>query len=483
MSPMSVADVEEAMRDVIDPELGINVVDLGLVYGVVRRPEQPRGDRHDADVGGVPADRRHRGPVRSGARGDRRRVPDQLGLDAAVGPGQDHRRRPRAAPRPGLQRLTRPTPPPGGDQGIRAHLRVVIKDLVPTAVVSPVCQGIVPAGRLRRCRGRAEAAPTGLVPSARRGPSTGPEDSSPPGSRSAEPVVVSLAQLLDSGPFRRADARAAGVGRRELERLEASGRVVRVLREVYLARWLEEDPAARAAAVRARPVRRAPRCAVRRLRGCTGSMRAPLAGTAPPRPPGARAPAGRPLSRPGVQGTPASSVRTTCASSTACPRRRRFARRSTCCAGRRPSSGWPPWTRWPRAWSRLTGRRAARRAPRSAAHRQGATPRSAVRACDRVGRRVLDAAARAWTPGCHGRSSVPFLVGGVEVYRLDCGYPELRVGFEYDGAQWHGQTPAQLRADELRREDLLLRFGWTVIGATSEHVLAGRPAVDRWSRT
>ncbi len=34
-SPISVADVEEALRDVIDPELGINVVDLGLVYGVV----------------------------------------------------------------------------------------------------------------------------------------------------------------------------------------------------------------------------------------------------------------------------------------------------------------------------------------------------------------------------------------------------------------------------------------------------------------
>ncbi|MBE1878496.1 metal-sulfur cluster assembly factor [Myceligenerans pegani] len=33
-SPANVADVEEALRDVIDPELGINVVDLGLVYGV-----------------------------------------------------------------------------------------------------------------------------------------------------------------------------------------------------------------------------------------------------------------------------------------------------------------------------------------------------------------------------------------------------------------------------------------------------------------
>ncbi|KAF0847371.1 metal-sulfur cluster assembly factor [Nocardia caishijiensis] len=29
-----IADLEEAMRDVVDPELGINVVDLGLVYGM-----------------------------------------------------------------------------------------------------------------------------------------------------------------------------------------------------------------------------------------------------------------------------------------------------------------------------------------------------------------------------------------------------------------------------------------------------------------
>ncbi|MEI8065838.1 MAG: metal-sulfur cluster assembly factor [Actinomycetes bacterium] len=31
-SPASLDDVTEAMKDVIDPELGINVIDLGLVY-------------------------------------------------------------------------------------------------------------------------------------------------------------------------------------------------------------------------------------------------------------------------------------------------------------------------------------------------------------------------------------------------------------------------------------------------------------------
>jgi metal-sulfur cluster biosynthetic enzyme len=33
-SVTSIEDITEAMRDVVDPELGINVVDLGLVYGV-----------------------------------------------------------------------------------------------------------------------------------------------------------------------------------------------------------------------------------------------------------------------------------------------------------------------------------------------------------------------------------------------------------------------------------------------------------------
>ncbi|MGZ5367559.1 MAG: metal-sulfur cluster assembly factor [Aeromicrobium sp.] len=32
--PTTDEDIMEAMKDVVDPELGINVVDLGLVYGV-----------------------------------------------------------------------------------------------------------------------------------------------------------------------------------------------------------------------------------------------------------------------------------------------------------------------------------------------------------------------------------------------------------------------------------------------------------------
>lgn len=34
MAAITVSDVVKALRDAVDPELGINVVDLGLVYGV-----------------------------------------------------------------------------------------------------------------------------------------------------------------------------------------------------------------------------------------------------------------------------------------------------------------------------------------------------------------------------------------------------------------------------------------------------------------
>ena len=39
----SLDDVTEAMRDVVDPELGINVVDLGLVYGITVDQNRRRG--------------------------------------------------------------------------------------------------------------------------------------------------------------------------------------------------------------------------------------------------------------------------------------------------------------------------------------------------------------------------------------------------------------------------------------------------------
>ena len=67
---------------------------------------------------------------------------------------------------------------------------------------------------------------------------------------------------------------------------------------------------------------------------------------------------------------------------------------------------------------------------------------------------------------------------GRQVYRLDAGYAELRVGFEYDGEPYHALTPQQAAADEARRDDLLRRFGWTVIGATRAQVLGARPAVE-----
>ncbi len=35
----TIEDLTEAMKDVVDPELGINVVDLGLVYGLHLEPD------------------------------------------------------------------------------------------------------------------------------------------------------------------------------------------------------------------------------------------------------------------------------------------------------------------------------------------------------------------------------------------------------------------------------------------------------------
>ena len=68
---------------------------------------------------------------------------------------------------------------------------------------------------------------------------------------------------------------------------------------------------------------------------------------------------------------------------------------------------------------------------------------------------------------------------GREVYRLDLGYPEQRVGIEYDGEAFHHATHAQVVADERRRRDLARRFGWTVIGVHRGDVLGRRNDLER----
>lgn len=46
------ADLEEAMRDVVDPELGINVVDLGLVYGISVETSDVKAEGADGAAAG-----------------------------------------------------------------------------------------------------------------------------------------------------------------------------------------------------------------------------------------------------------------------------------------------------------------------------------------------------------------------------------------------------------------------------------------------
>jgi metal-sulfur cluster biosynthetic enzyme len=81
----------EAMKDVVDPELGINVVDLGLIYGMhvdadnvatidmtLTSAACPLTDVIEEQAARALMERSRRRPGE--------RLPDQLGVDAAVGP-------------------------------------------------------------------------------------------------------------------------------------------------------------------------------------------------------------------------------------------------------------------------------------------------------------------------------------------------------------------------------------------------------------
>ncbi len=66
---------------------------------------------------------------------------------------------------------------------------------------------------------------------------------------------------------------------------------------------------------------------------------------------------------------------------------------------------------------------------------------------------------------------------GRQVWRIDLGYREHRLGLEYDGADYHESLPAQ-RRDARRRFDLLHRFRWEVYGFDRGAVLGRRPALE-----
>lgn len=67
---------------------------------------------------------------------------------------------------------------------------------------------------------------------------------------------------------------------------------------------------------------------------------------------------------------------------------------------------------------------------------------------------------------------------GVEVYRLDMGFVEERIGIEYDGIAHHLRTPAQRAHDNARRAAIRGRFGWRTIATTAEDILRDRPVLE-----
>ena len=101
----TIDDLTEAMKDVVDPELGINVVDLGLVYGIHLDDDTNAVIDMTLTSAACPLTDVIQDQTNQALEG---LVNDVLinWVDAPVGPGQDHRRRPRPAAGAGVQRLT-----------------------------------------------------------------------------------------------------------------------------------------------------------------------------------------------------------------------------------------------------------------------------------------------------------------------------------------------------------------------------------------
>ena len=66
---------------------------------------------------------------------------------------------------------------------------------------------------------------------------------------------------------------------------------------------------------------------------------------------------------------------------------------------------------------------------------------------------------------------------GRPVYRLDLGYPDLKIGLEYDGQEFH-DSPEARGHDDRRRKRLEREFGWDMYGFGRGEVLGRQPTVE-----
>ncbi len=66
---------------------------------------------------------------------------------------------------------------------------------------------------------------------------------------------------------------------------------------------------------------------------------------------------------------------------------------------------------------------------------------------------------------------------GRQVWRIDLGYDELRLGLEYDGMQYH-DGPLARQHDDARRADMRVTFGWDVYGFGRGVVLGRHPGLE-----
>jgi len=67
---------------------------------------------------------------------------------------------------------------------------------------------------------------------------------------------------------------------------------------------------------------------------------------------------------------------------------------------------------------------------------------------------------------------------GLGIYRLDLGWPHLKVAVEYDGEEFHTSPEHRLR-DMRRRERLARDWGWHCIGVGKGEVLGQSLRLER----